>query len=95
MVYSRFKNLFFKITGSQSKANNKKKNTFVKIALSSCHGLFVAFLESMVETAGPRLTGCVAVVVESANRGTSAYDTALYNAATMYVAQQNKTGGGG
>ncbi|XP_045500992.1 zinc finger RNA-binding protein isoform X1 [Colias croceus] len=25
------------------------------------------------------------------NRGNSAYDTALYNAATMYVAQQNKT----
>ncbi|CAH0718074.1 unnamed protein product, partial [Brenthis ino] len=32
---------------------------------------------------------------QTANRGTSAYDTALYNAATMYVAQQNKTGGGG
>ncbi|KAI8434408.1 hypothetical protein MSG28_012446 [Choristoneura fumiferana] len=64
---------------------------------SNCQtlGPFVAFLESMVETAGSRLTGCVAVVVESANRGTSAYDTALYNAATMYVAQQNKTGGGG
>ncbi|XP_026740930.1 zinc finger RNA-binding protein isoform X3 [Trichoplusia ni] len=28
------------------------------------------------------------------NRGNTAYDTALYNAATMYVAQQNKTGGG-
>ncbi|XP_050350149.1 zinc finger RNA-binding protein isoform X2 [Nymphalis io] len=32
---------------------------------------------------------------QTANRATSAYDTALYNAATMYVAQQNKTGGGG
>lgn len=30
-------------------------------------------------------------VVAATNRGTSAYDTALYNAATMYVAQQNKT----
>ncbi|KAJ0174932.1 hypothetical protein K1T71_009073 [Dendrolimus kikuchii] len=29
------------------------------------------------------------------NRAGSAYDTALYNAASMYVAQQNKTGGGG
>ncbi|XP_060804389.1 zinc finger RNA-binding protein isoform X2 [Amyelois transitella] len=32
---------------------------------------------------------------QSANRGNTAYDTALYNAATMYVAQQTKTGGGG
>ncbi|CAH2981982.1 unnamed protein product [Chilo suppressalis] len=32
---------------------------------------------------------------QAANRGNTAYDTALYNAATMYVAQQNKTGGGG
>ncbi|XP_039758213.1 zinc finger RNA-binding protein isoform X3 [Pararge aegeria] len=32
---------------------------------------------------------------QTANRGNSAYDTALYNAASMYVAQQNKTGGGG
>ncbi|KAM3960452.1 LOW QUALITY PROTEIN: zinc-finger protein 72D [Aphomia sociella] len=32
---------------------------------------------------------------QSTNRGNTAYDTALYNAATMYVAQQNKTGGGG
>ncbi|XP_026325781.1 zinc finger RNA-binding protein isoform X3 [Hyposmocoma kahamanoa] len=32
---------------------------------------------------------------QTANRGNTAYDTALYNAATMYVAQQNKTGGGG
>ncbi|XP_041981040.1 zinc finger RNA-binding protein isoform X2 [Aricia agestis] len=32
---------------------------------------------------------------QTANRGNSAYDTALYNAATMYVAQQSKTGGGG
>ncbi|XP_075979803.1 zinc-finger protein 72D isoform X2 [Anticarsia gemmatalis] len=31
---------------------------------------------------------------QSTNRGNTAYDTALYNAATMYVAQQNKTGGG-
>ncbi|XP_052742351.1 zinc finger RNA-binding protein isoform X6 [Bicyclus anynana] len=31
---------------------------------------------------------------QTANRGNSAYDTALYNAASMYVAQQ-KTGGGG
>lgn len=35
------------------------------------------------------------VFAETANRGNTAYDTALYNAATMYVAQQNKTGGGG
>lgn len=34
------------------------------------------------------------VVAAAANRGNTAYDTALYNAATMYVAQQNKTGGG-
>lgn len=33
--------------------------------------------------------------LETANRASTAYDTALYNAATMYVAQQNKTGGGG
>lgn len=33
-------------------------------------------------------------VIETTNRGNTAYDTALYNAATMYVAQQNKTGGG-
>ncbi|XP_030028321.1 zinc finger RNA-binding protein isoform X3 [Manduca sexta] len=32
---------------------------------------------------------------QTTNRGNTAYDTALYNAATMYVAQQNKTGGGG
>ncbi|XP_053611909.1 zinc finger RNA-binding protein isoform X3 [Plodia interpunctella] len=32
---------------------------------------------------------------QTANRGNTAYDTALYNAATMYVAQQTKTGGGG
>ncbi|XP_037971913.1 zinc finger RNA-binding protein isoform X3 [Plutella xylostella] len=32
---------------------------------------------------------------KTGNRGNTAYDTALYNAATMYVAQQNKTGGGG
>ncbi|GBP61750.1 Zinc finger RNA-binding protein [Eumeta japonica] len=35
------------------------------------------------------------VFVDTANRPTSAYDTALYNAATMYVAQQNKPAGGG
>ncbi|CAH1637143.1 unnamed protein product [Spodoptera littoralis] len=34
------------------------------------------------------------VNIEPTNRGNTAYDTALYNAATMYVAQQNKTGGG-
>lgn len=32
---------------------------------------------------------------ETTARANTAYDTALYNAATMYVAQQNKTTGGG
>ncbi|KAJ2949367.1 hypothetical protein O0L34_g15280 [Tuta absoluta] len=32
---------------------------------------------------------------QTTNRGNTAYDTALYNAATMYVAQQNKTAGTG
>lgn len=40
-------------------------------------------------------SNCVICAEQATSRGNTAYDTALYNAASMFVAQQSKGGGGG
>ncbi|CAH4020725.1 unnamed protein product [Pieris brassicae] len=54
-------------------------------------GVYTATTAAATYPAQPYTAPAAQQAKPATNRGTSAYDTALYNAATMYVAQQNKT----